>query len=221
MVSTDTVVGIIGSLISSGLFLSHIPTFYSIYKKRDAVEDFSPSPCLLAFISRALWVYYGTVHPNNLLVVTINGIGLVIEFSYLALYLIYASKKQRVKKSISGFVYYLVAMLLVINLLPKSRRDTAVGMQCVLANNVLMWEVPCDVLLRVRRTKNLECMSFWLSLFGFLNSGYWLIYGLLRHDVYIVTCNVVNCVLGVVQLCVYAYYYFNYSEWKSNKVKAA
>lgn len=55
-------------------------------------------PYLATLLNCALWVFYGIpiVHPNSILVVTINGIGLVIEATYLTIYFIYADNKKRV-----------------------------------------------------------------------------------------------------------------------------
>jgi hypothetical protein len=73
------------------------PTFWRIYKARD-VEEFKPDPYLATLLNCALWVFYGipVVHPNSILVVTINGIGLVIEGIYLTIFFIYADAKKRV-----------------------------------------------------------------------------------------------------------------------------
>ena len=40
------------------------------------------------------------VHPNSILVVTINGIGLVIEAAYLTIFFIYSDSKKRVSAAI-------------------------------------------------------------------------------------------------------------------------
>lgn len=76
------------------------PTFYRIWKKGD-VEDFSPIPYLATVMNCMLWVFYGfpIVHPHSLLVLTINGIGLVVELIYLCMYFTYSSKRQKVSLS--------------------------------------------------------------------------------------------------------------------------
>ena len=45
-----------------------------------------------------LWVFYGLpfVTPNSVLVLTINGAGLVLEAIYLSMYFAFSTKKQRV-----------------------------------------------------------------------------------------------------------------------------
>ena len=74
-----------------------IPTFYKIIKQK-SVEEFKPDPYIATVLNCAFWVFYGMPfgHPNSLLVVTINGVGLVFEFVYLAIFFIYATNKGRV-----------------------------------------------------------------------------------------------------------------------------
>ena len=72
-------------------------TFWRIYKAKD-VEEFKPDPYLATLLNCMLWVVYGipVVHPNSILVVTINGIGLVIEAVYLTIFFLYSHSQKRV-----------------------------------------------------------------------------------------------------------------------------
>lgn len=72
------------------------PTFYQIYKKK-TTEGFQSLPYVFALFSSMLWIYYALVKKDaSLLVITINSFGCVIESVYLAIFLVYASKKTRV-----------------------------------------------------------------------------------------------------------------------------
>jgi hypothetical protein len=63
------------------------------------VEEFKADPYLATLLNCMLWVFYGLpiVHPNSILVVTINGVGLVVEAIYLMIFFIYAPNKKRVR----------------------------------------------------------------------------------------------------------------------------
>ncbi|VAH21903.1 unnamed protein product [Triticum turgidum subsp. durum] len=121
MVSTDAarnIVGIVGNVISFGLFLSPVPTFWRIIKAKD-VEEFKPDPYLATLLNCMLWVFYGLpiVHPNSILVVTINGIGLVIESAYLIIFFIYATRNTRGKVIKTRSVEYMPFVLSLVNFL--------------------------------------------------------------------------------------------------------
>ncbi|KAI3858438.1 hypothetical protein MKW98_021803 [Papaver atlanticum] len=214
MVTADAarnVVGVIGNVISFGLFASPAPTFYDIIK-RGAVEDYSPNPYLATILNCALWVFYGLpfIHPHSILVVTINGVGLVMEFAYIVCYLMYATKKQRmyVAKVLGGetaFFAIIVGITMGVFHTVKSR-GTFVGIFCLIFN-ILMYAMPLDNMLLVIRTKSTEYLPFWLLLANFLNGGCWLTYALLRFDLFIFISNGSGMLLGLSQLILFAVFY--------------
>lgn len=67
--------------------------------KSKSVQAFKPDPYVVTILNCAMWVFYGMpfVHPDSLLVVTINGAGLIIEAVYIVIFFIYSKSKQRVK----------------------------------------------------------------------------------------------------------------------------
>ncbi|KAK1390324.1 Bidirectional sugar transporter SWEET [Heracleum sosnowskyi] len=207
-----TIIGGIGNAISLGLFLSPLPTFIRIVKNK-AVEGFKPDPYLAAIINCLFWVLYGTpfVHPGNILVVTINGVGFVIELVYLLIFLLYSNDNKQ-RKYVGGiilleFVVFILVSGLVLGIVPSiSKRSTIIGIICILFN-ILMYGSPLTVIRKVMRTKSVEFMPFWLSATGTLNGACWLVYGLLRFDINLVIPNGLGFFFGLVQLVIYAWFY--------------
>lgn len=74
------------------------PTFYKIIKKKD-VEEFKLDPYIATVLNCLFWIFYGMpfVHPDSILVVTINSVGLVLELIYVSIFFIYARNKGRVR----------------------------------------------------------------------------------------------------------------------------
>jgi len=73
------------------------PTFINIMKKR-SVGDYSGIPYVCTLLNCLLWVVYGLpVVEFQVLVVSINAAGCVIEVTYLVLYLMNAQKKIKVR----------------------------------------------------------------------------------------------------------------------------
>ncbi|XP_073032839.1 bidirectional sugar transporter SWEET7 [Primulina huaijiensis] len=206
-----TVVGIIGNVIALVLFLSPVPTFYRIWKKK-SVEQYSPIPYLATFINCGLWVLYGlpVVHPHSTLVVTINGAGLVIEIVYLSLFIVFSDAKKRLKlvaTVVMECIFVAVLALLVLTLAHSTKlRSTVVGSICMIGN-IMMYAAPLSVMKLVITTRSVEYMPFFLSLFSFLNGISWTAYALIRFDPFIVAPNGMGTILGLAQLLLYATFY--------------
>ncbi|KAK9059351.1 hypothetical protein SSX86_021971 [Deinandra increscens subsp. villosa] len=214
MVSADlarTVVGIIGNVIALILFLSPLPTFVQIVKK-GAVEQFSPVPYLATFVNCGIWVLYGlpVVHPHSLLVITINGTGLLIETVYLLLFLIYCGRKQRIKVlliMLGELLFLGVLSVLALTVAHSTKVRSDIVGSIAIVGNIMMYAAPLSVMKLVITTKSVEYMPFFLSLFSMLNGISWTIYALIRFDIYIVIPNGLGSLLGIAQLILYAAFY--------------
>ncbi len=81
------------------LAVVHRPTFWDIIQKRD-VQRYSAIPYVCTLLNCMLWVVYGLPDVSlQILVVTINLSGCLIELIYISIYLVYAPKKTQVLHS--------------------------------------------------------------------------------------------------------------------------
>ncbi|KAJ7952176.1 Bidirectional sugar transporter SWEET [Quillaja saponaria] len=214
MVSADiarTVVGVIGNVISFFLFLSPVPTFVQICKKK-SVEQYSAAPYLATLVNCMVWTLYGLpmVHPHSLLVVTINGTGIAIEVIYVILFLIYSDKKKRLKMLVVVLIEIVLIALLTLLALTTlhsvNKRSTVVGTICILFN-IMMYASPLTVMKLVITTKSVEYMPFFLSFASFANGVAWTSYALIRFDPFITIPNGLGTIFGLAQLLLYATFY--------------
>uniref|UniRef100_A0ACD5VQQ3 Uncharacterized protein n=1 Tax=Avena sativa TaxID=4498 RepID=A0ACD5VQQ3_AVESA len=214
MVSADAarnIVGIIGNVISFGLFLSPVPTFVTIIKKKD-VEEFKADPYLATLLNCMLWVFYGLpiVHPNSILVVTINGVGLVVEGAYLITYFIYAPNKKRLRMllvlAVEAVFMVIVVLAVMLAAHTHEKRSMIVGILCIIFG-AMMYASPLTVMGQVIKTKSVEYMPFFLSLVSFANGCCWTAYALIKFDLYITIPNGLGALFGLAQLVLYGCYY--------------
>ncbi|KAK8940237.1 Bidirectional sugar transporter SWEET6a [Platanthera guangdongensis] len=213
MVTANTarnIVGIIGNVISFGLFVSPWPTFVKICRNK-AVEEFSPIPYLATLLNCMLWVFYGLpiVHPNSLLVVTINGTGLLLEGIYLTVFFVYSPKEKRLKliKILAGEIGFMAVVVsaVVAAAHTHEKRSLIVGILCVIFGT-LMYASPLSVMKLVIKSKSVKYMPFWLSFAAFLNGVCWTSYALIKFDIFITIPNGLGTILGFIQLMLYAIY---------------
>nr|QHT64216.1 sugar efflux transporter 17 [Litchi chinensis] len=202
-------VGIIGNVISVLLFLSPIKTFWRIVEHK-STEDFQSLPYICTLLNSSLWTYYGITKPGAYLVATVNCFGILVEATYVTLFLIYAPTRAiRGKASVLVGILdvgTLAAAILVTRLALKGQaRIDAIGIMCA-GLNIIMYASPLSAMRSVVDTKSVEYMPFLLSFFLFLNGGIWAVYALLVGDLFVGIPSGIGFLLGTAQLLLYAIY---------------
>ncbi|KAK6794817.1 hypothetical protein RDI58_008270 [Solanum bulbocastanum] len=200
--------GVLGNIVSFIVFLSPIPTFYNIYKKK-STEGYQSIPYVVALFSSMLWIYYALLKTNMPLLITINSFGMFIETIYVGLYLFYAPKKARiqtVKMLMLSVVGGFGAIILVTEFLFKGAiRGQVVGWICLIFS-LCVFVAPLGIVRKVIKTKSVEYMPLLLSIFLTLSAVMWFFYGLLLKDINIAAPNVLGFIFGILQIVLYAIY---------------
>ncbi|XP_044484057.1 bidirectional sugar transporter SWEET6b-like [Mangifera indica] len=206
------IVGIIGNVISFGLFLSPAPTFWHIIKRK-SVEEFQPYAYIATCLNCMFWILYGLpfVHPDSILVITINSVGLAMELLYLAIFCLHDRQKKAMRKvaiGLTGEVVFVavVATITILAFHTHSSRSFFVGIICVVFS-IMMYASPLTIVRKVIKTKSVEFMPFYLSLAGFVNGCIWSAYALFKLDYFLLISNGLGSILGLVQLIIYGIYY--------------
>ncbi|KAG2332466.1 hypothetical protein Bca52824_003646 [Brassica carinata] len=201
--------GLLGNIVSFGVFLSPVPTFYGIYKKKSS-KGFQSIPYICALASATLLLFYGIMKTHAYLIISINTFGCFIEISYLFLYIIYAPREARIftlKLILICNIGGLGLLVLLVDLLiPKQHRVSTVGWVCA-AYSLAVFASPLSVMRKVIRTKSVEYMPLLLSLSLTLNAVMWFFYGLLIEDKFIAMPNILGFLFGIAQMILYMMYH--------------
>ncbi|CAD6233243.1 unnamed protein product [Miscanthus lutarioriparius] len=196
-------VGILGNAASMLLYTAPILTFRRVVKKGN-VEEFSCVPYILALLNCLLYTWYGLPVVSsgweNLPVATINGLGILLEITFIG---IYRFALQLVLPVLALFA--LAAALSSFMAHTHHMRKVFVGSVGLVAS-ISMYSSPMVAAKRVIATKSVEFMPFYLSLFSFLSSALWMIYGLLGRDFFIASPNFIGVPMGMLQLLLYCIY---------------
>ncbi|GKV29209.1 hypothetical protein SLEP1_g38155 [Rubroshorea leprosula] len=201
------VFGILGNLVSFGVSLAPLPTFYQIYKKKTS-EGFQSIPYLVSLFSAMLWIYYALLKKDAILLVTINTFCVFIQTFYIFTYFFYAPKKERlvtVKFILLFNVFGFGVICLSTLFLKEGLRLCVLGYICM-AFSLGVFAAPLCIVRKVIKTKSVEFMPFYLSLFLTLGAVMWFFYGLCLHDKNIAVPNVLGFTFGILQMILYAIY---------------
>ncbi|KAL7117823.1 hypothetical protein ACP275_03G097200 [Erythranthe tilingii] len=211
------VFGIFGNASALFLFLAPLITFKRIVMNK-STQQFSGIPYVMTLLNCLLSAWYGLpfVSPNNLLVSTINGTGAVIESVYVIVFLVFAPKKEKGKMlGLLSVVLAIFGTVVLVSLLVLhgNGRKLFCGVVTTIFS-IVMYGSPLTIIRLVIKTKSVEFMPFFLSLFVFLCGTSWFVFGLLGKDPFVAIPNGFGCGLGAVQLILYAIYRKNKGEIK-------
>ncbi|CAL1390996.1 unnamed protein product [Linum trigynum] len=205
-------IGVMGNVTSLLLYSAPIFTFARVIKRK-STEEYSCVPYIIALLNCLLYTWYGlpivSYRWENFPVATINGLGILLEFSFVLVYLWFASTREKIKVAV-----ILIPVILAFSIISATsafmihnhhQRKAFVGSVGVVAS-AAMYGSPLVAVKQVMQTKSVEFMPFHLSFFSFLASSLWLVYGLLGHDLFIASPNFVGSPLGILQLVLYCMY---------------
>lgn len=203
------VFGVFGNAFALFLFLAPTITFKRIVEKK-STEQFSGVPYVMTMLNCLLSGWYGLpfVSPNNLLVSTINGTGAVIELVYVVIFIALATKREKAKVlGLSACVLSIFAAVALVSVfaLHGGTRKLFCGLAATVAS-IIMYASPLSIMRTVIKSKSVEFMPFFLSLFVFLCGASWFVFGLLGRDPFIAVPNGLGSALGAAQLILYCIY---------------
>ncbi|KAJ4952136.1 hypothetical protein NE237_028968 [Protea cynaroides] len=216
--------GILGNATALFLYLAPAITFRRIIRCK-TTEEFSGVPYVMTMLNCLLSAWYGLpfVSPNNLLVSTINGTGAVIESVYVLIFIIYAAKKEKLRiGGLLAVVLTIFGSIAVVTFVAVDghNRKLFCGFAAAIFS-IIMYASPLSVMRLVIKTKSVEYMPFFLSLFCFLCGTSWFIFGLLGHDAFVAVPNGFGSALGALQLILYAIYRNNKGDKGGGEGKEA
>ncbi|KAF5796623.1 putative SWEET sugar transporter [Helianthus annuus] len=200
--------GLLGNVVSFMVFLSPLPTFYKIYKRKSA-EGYQSVPYVVGLFSAMLWIYYALLKSNAMLLITINSVGCFIQTFYLCFFIFYAPKKARIESLKLIGLMIVVGFGLIVGLTQflasGANRVAIVGWIC-LVFALCVFVAPMGVVRQVIKTKSVEYMPILLSVALTLNAVTWFFYGLLLRDYNIAIPNVLGFTFGILQIILYFVY---------------
>lgn len=98
------------------------PTIKKIIKAK-SVQEYKPDPYVATVLNCAMWSFYGMpfVTSDDILVLTINGAGLVLELAYVSIFIIYSNWATRV--TIYLFIDFSIISAVVMNFQPEKKKS--------------------------------------------------------------------------------------------------
>ncbi|CAG11866.1 unnamed protein product, partial [Tetraodon nigroviridis] len=132
-----------------------------------SVENIQFLPFLTTCLNNLGWLYYGILKSDQTLIL-VNVIGAVLQILYIVMYFGYATEKLQ-------------------HVSTQGERLSSASLASPVACSPSACTCPhCPPWLEVVRSRNVQCLSFPLTVATLLTSASWVLYGLQVSDLYIV-----------------------------------
>lgn len=210
----ETIFGLIG--IGTGAFFYIVPVFtiYNLKKGTVDVEETSGMRMFSSFICSFLWIVPSILKEEirNNYFFYCNCLGALLNFCWTILYLYYFTKNNKFRYSI--YIIAVIDIIIEISLfewdlhrhIMNDQDKLILNCKWVAAGfNIMMYFTPGLNVIRVFRNKNRNLISIYGCFLGALNSGAWMIYGLVDYDyqVPLIVANIAGFALCVIQILIY------------------
>ncbi|XP_059077965.1 bidirectional sugar transporter SWEET3b-like [Cryptomeria japonica] len=200
-----------GSAFALLMYGAPLSNFRGVMRKKTTGE-MSGLPYAIGLLNCLVYTWYGSPLISNgwdnALVMATNAIGLLLQFCFCGIYLLFApSKPKRIMGMILGGVLVVFASIASASMwgIGAAHKKVLVGTTGMVAS-VILYGSPLSDIRTVVKSKSVECMSFYFSMFAFLGSVLWLVYGALSRDILIMAPNFLGIPLASTQMIIYCVY---------------
>ncbi|XP_074325109.1 bidirectional sugar transporter SWEET5-like isoform X2 [Apium graveolens] len=192
--------------------------FYRAIKKKSSGEELNPEYCLLTTMTCLFWALYGTpsIDPGSILVLTANGIGVVMNLAYLIIFLIYAAdNKQRIY--VGGVLCLELVLVGLVGGLVIRLAHTVLAKRAIVGGfGIYFFVIMCwprvSKWVPICINKNFGDMCKPLVVTNIFKDLCWIIYAVLKCDIFLSVTHIWGLIVGVVEFILYRVYDRNTSK---------
>ncbi|GLJ30345.1 hypothetical protein SUGI_0600350 [Cryptomeria japonica] len=210
--------GILGSAFALLMYGAPVSNFQRVVKKKTTGE-MSGMPYAIGLFNCLIYTLYGSPLISNgwenALVMGTNALGFLLQFCFCTIYLLFAPPKSKRRMGFMvGGVLVLFASTAATSMwgVEAGKKKMLVGTTGMVAS-VILFGSPLSNIRVIIRSKSVDCMCIYFSIFSLLASLLWLVYGALSRDVHIMVPNFLGVPLASVQIIIY------FTYWQMSRVQ--
>ncbi|XP_033983508.1 sugar transporter SWEET1 [Trematomus bernacchii] len=157
-------------------------------------------PFLFTCLNNLGWLYYGLLKKDQT-IVFVNVIGALLQILYIIVYLHYTTQKRLVtSQTVAAGTVLACGWFYFTMFLPEGDSQLSqLGLTCSVIT-VSMYMSPLTDLVEIVRSRDVQRLSFPLTVATFFTSTSWVLYGLQLHDQYIWVPNTPGIFTSLIRL---------------------
>uniref|UniRef100_A0A3Q3VQW9 Sugar transporter SWEET1 n=1 Tax=Mola mola TaxID=94237 RepID=A0A3Q3VQW9_MOLML len=181
-----------------GMFSTGLSDLKKMRESR-STDNIQFLPFLTTCLNNLGWIYYGVLKEDQTILL-VNSIGALLQILYITVYFNYTKLKRLVTSQVfvAGIVLTCGWLYFTMFLPEGESRLSQLGFTCSVVT-VSMYLSPLSSLAEMVRSRNVQCLSFPLTVMTLLTSTSWVLYGLEMNDCYIVVPNTPGIITSLIR----------------------
>ncbi|KAI1732766.1 sugar efflux transporter for intercellular exchange domain-containing protein [Ditylenchus destructor] len=181
------------------LFFCGIPICLEIWRRK-STEEITGFPFIMGFLGGTFWLRYGLLK-LDITMITVNVVGVALMFLYLMFYLYYTKSKAFILFELIVVFGIICTMLVLVEIYGMAIINPLGFVSMTF--NIVNFGAPLAGVTVVFKKKTCETLPLPLCTANLLVSSQWCLYGILVHDVYIMTPNGAGILLALLQISLF------------------
>ena len=204
MVTITDCFGWVGVLVTIIFFVSPLPQFINLIKKKSKFTEINIVIIIGNYISSIVWLIYGYKIKIKQITVCYS-IGALISLIWIWTYLIYMGKKKISQSLIFTILLSALTFALYIVLTVIISDIKTLGEVCFIVCS-LSYISPTQLLIKVLNTKDYKLIPIYSAIIASIGYGSWTIFGLFKFNANIIIPNLVGLGFSLAQIILYRVY---------------
>ena len=196
--------------------LSPAIPFYNVIRGKLNFEDSPVAYVTINYINCLCWYLYSDLIYSNQIKI-INLIGMLANGIFVIIYLFFEIKKYILDSILNILILTSGTYMIYLSLAITIDEDATIGKICV-GTHCLLFFFPIQLIYRVFKQKNFMLIPFYSVLVSLFMSIFWIIYGIMITEIYLVFPNCVNIFFSSLQIILLLIYRKKYPIFKEKEI---
>ena len=196
--------------------LSPAIPFYNVVRGKLNFEDAPGAYVTLNYLNCLCWYLYSDLIYSNQIKI-INLLGMLTNGFFVIIYLFFEIKKYIIDTILNTLILTSGTYMIYLSLAITIEEDTVIGKICA-GTHCLLFFFPIQLIYRVFKQKNFMLIPFYSVFASLLMSFFWVIYGIMITEIYIVFPHCINIFFSSLQIILFLNYRKKYPIFKEKDI---
>ena len=202
MDNLEDVFGWAATCFAMCIYITPIFPFIRVLKGKLSFEETPGVFVTCSYVNCFCWYIYGDMIFSDQVKIC-NCIGSVITICLITIYLVYEIRKYTLDAILNALIIITGSYATYRGLTIVVDDDAVIGKICIVTSIVVFFTLSYLIYKVIKEKNNYILIQIYTAWGSLISYGFWVLYGIVIKDVYIMIPNVMGIVLAIIQICIY------------------